>query len=122
MDSRIKLANEELVVTQITTSEDNVEDQPPRSSSNIQHRRVLLNVYTAFSAMSIDRSAYSGQSGSLSGMNLAPLGNARIPWSTGSGKRHEMAISLGMLFIAQLAFEERSISSSYPFIVRAYSV
>ncbi|CZT44890.1 uncharacterized protein RSE6_05142 [Rhynchosporium secalis] len=107
----------ELVVIRITTSEDDVEDQPPRSSRGVQHRRLLSdtsNLSTALSAMSIDHSAYSGQSGSSSGMNPAPLEIARIPWAAGSGKNNEMTINLGLFFVAQLAFEERSISSSYP--------
>ncbi|XMA12842.1 hypothetical protein WAI453_005633 [Rhynchosporium graminicola] len=111
------LTDKELVKIRITTSEDDVEDQPPRSSRGVQHRRLLSdtsNLSTALSAMSIDHSACSGQSGSSSGMNPAPLEIARIPWAAGSGKNNEMTINLGLFFIAQLTFEERSISSSYP--------
>jgi len=113
------LTDKELVVIRITNSEDDVEPQPPRSSRNIPHRRVLSDTSTvsaAFSAMSIDNSAYSGQSGSSSGMNPAPLEIARISWSARSkpGKKSEMTINLGLYFIARLAFEHRSISTSYP--------
>ncbi|KAH7418727.1 hypothetical protein BKA64DRAFT_207146 [Cadophora sp. MPI-SDFR-AT-0126] len=109
------LTDKELVVIRITNSEDGVEAQTQRPSRDIQHRRVLSDISTAstaFSGMSLDHSAYSGRSGSSSGMNPAPLEIARISWA--AGNKREMTINLALFFIAQLAFDDRSISSSYP--------
>lgn len=69
--------------------------------------------------MSIDHSAYSGHTGSSSGINPAPLEIAQIPWFAGSkkqskGKEQEITINLALYFLAQLALEDCSISTSYP--------
>ena len=114
------LTDAELVIIRITTSTD--APRSPRQSREASHRRVVSNtsaISQTFSAMSIDHSAYSGHSGSSSGINPAPLEIARIPWSAGSkkqskGKEQEMTINLALYFLARLALEDCSISTSYP--------
>jgi len=114
------LTDAELVIIRITTSID--APPSPRQFREASHRRVVSNtsgISQTFSAMSLDNSAYSGHSGSSSGINPAPLEIARIPWSAGSkkqskGKEQEMTINLALYFLAQLALEDCSISTSYP--------
>ena len=106
------LTEEALVVIRIRSSTD--EPRLPRPARDITHRRIASNTSAlsgAFSTMSIDHSAYSGHSGSSSGINPAALELARIPWSA-SGK--EMTINLALYFLARLAWEDCSISTSYP--------
>ncbi|TVY89833.1 hypothetical protein LAWI1_G006186 [Lachnellula willkommii] len=114
------LTDAELVVIRITNSTD--ARRSPRQAREVSHNRVVSNtssISQSMSAMSIDNSAYSGRSGSSSGINPASLEIARIPWSAGSsksskGKGREMTINLGLYFLAQLASDDCTISTSYP--------
>jgi len=111
------LTDAELVVIRITTSTD--EPRSPRQLRQSPHQRVVSdasNISQAFSTMSIDNSAYSG--GSSSGINPASLEIMRIPWWAGlqpsKKKGKEMTINLALYFLARLASEGCSISTSYP--------
>jgi hypothetical protein len=62
-----------------------------------------------------DDACLGGRSGSSAGINPAPLEIACIPWSAGSKKKSkETTINLALFFLARLALDDRSISTSYP--------
>jgi len=117
------LTDRELVVMRVTNSTDDEPSSPRqlRSSAGqgragyVAHQRVVSNtsnLSSAFSAMSVDHSAYSGRSGSSAGNNLAPLEIVCVPMSASGTKG--LTVNLALFFLALLARGDCAISSSYP--------
>lgn len=119
------LTDKELVVIRVTNSVDDDPTSPRQTrASRIgigarreTHERVVSNtsnMSSAFSAMSVDHSAYTGHTGSSSGNNPAPLEVVCIPMSASATAKGQLTVNLGLFFLVLLAREDSAISSSYP--------
>ena len=120
------MTERELVVIRVTnsTDDDSISPRQTRSgevgvggSVHNVHRRIISNssnLSSAFSAMSIDHSVYSGRTGSSSGNNPAPLEIVCVPMSRDAKDKGHLTVNLALFFLALLAKESCAISSSYP--------